>query len=330
VYSVEQVYSWVGASGEGEGRILTHVVVEELIDGVLVTSEYRFYEADNSAEAEPKTDGSSKKESVSGVSHDDGDKEPIDTKWIEAYYNYVRENSGDAYFGVVRLIDLNFDGVPEFFNVVGHDGTNDVREGLTILNGKVIPINVDGKVTRMIGGSPVELWSSVTVFAGTTQDAQGRVLWQTYSCPAHPQSWPNASLSIHLYDYSDLTDIKWIEGLCISFHDIKAYTDEREIQVTVERFNSKGFDEAVKITDAEHEAYLMWYESDFDTVGYTQLLPHLAQWSSELSITQQKSIEVYYRENGIIVNLQELDYEDFKAVMLQWYRREFVDLFTAR
>jgi len=77
VYSVEQVYSWVGASGEGEGRILTHVVVEELIDGVLVTSEYSFYEADNSAEAEPKTDGSSKKESVSGVSHDDGDKEPM-------------------------------------------------------------------------------------------------------------------------------------------------------------------------------------------------------------------------------------------------------------
>lgn len=238
--------------------------------------------------------------------------EDMDISWIDAYYNYATEHSEYDFLllNVLRMVDLDFDGVPEIFAVSHSDGSYGVRYGLTYKNGEVIPIDIEGGVTE---------------FVGTIQDAQGRTLWHTYHFPYAPHRWPSTSQYIRHTDFSDISNIVWVESLYIGFYDAKAYSNERKIQVSVERFYADGRSNEIALTAEEYESYISWYEGDADIGEGIHLLPHLARWEAELNITPQKSIEVdirnmEYDENGKFKKQQLFDYQDFKIAMLQWYQ----------
>ena len=230
-------------------------------------------------------------------------KDMEDIKWIDAYYNYTIEYENYLGAGVI-LVDLDFDGVPEIFNIETSSGGYFVRFGLTYKNDEVTSIKIGAGITK---------------FAGTIQDVQGKRIWYTYYSPYAPHRGV-AYQRVSYYDFSALPNIVETAILSIEF-EADYFNEVEPAKVSVMQFVSDNEWKEIELTPEEYASYRSWYDSDAEIGENIHLLPHLAQLEAKLNIEQQKSMEIdlrdwYYDKDE---REQALNYEIFKQALLQWY-----------
>lgn len=238
----------------------------------------------------------------------------IDESWIKAYYEYIVNNESQ-YDPYLLLIDLNFDGVPELFDIFIAEGSQAYRKGITFMNGKVMSISND----KM----------DISVFVGTMSNARKEKVWYTRYYPFGVHNPAGAEIDVNSYDCSDLLDITGENLFQIGFTNTNAdEPDASSVSVSVLKDGK-----SVDIASQDKPSIINWYlndkNSDFGSDWYNNqrltaeelnsLLP-LAQFEGELDIEEQKSANVdlnkcYTTTSG----KNSLDYKLFYDQAMNWY-----------
>jgi hypothetical protein len=236
-----------------------------------------------------------------------------DESWIKAYYDYIVNNESQ-YDLYLLLIDLNFDGVPELFNIFIADGSQAYQKGITFMNGKVMPIGND----KM----------KVSVFVGTMKNSKGEKVWYTRYYPFAFHNSTGAEIDINNYSCQDLNNITAEALFQINFANTSSDDpNASSINVSIIK-NGKNID----VTSQDRQSIINWYlndkNSDFGSDWYNNqrltveelnsLLP-LAQFEGQLDIQEQKSANVdlskcYTATNG----KDSLDYNLFYNQVMNW------------
>lgn len=235
-----------------------------------------------------------------------------DESWISAYYDYIINNPYDPY---LLLIDLNFDGVPELFDIFIAEGSQAYQRGITFMNGKVTPIN-NGKMI-------------VSAFVGTMTNEKGEKVWYTRSYPSGLHNATGAEIDINQYDCSDLSHITGENLLQISIEN----TNLEEPDASSVNINIVKYGNVMSVNSQDKKTIMNWYlndnYSDYGSDWYNnqkltteelESLPPLAELEENLIIQEQKSTNVnlskcYIAENGN----NSLDYQLFYNQVEDWY-----------
>jgi len=237
-----------------------------------------------------------------------------DESWIKAYYEYI-VNHESQYDPYLLLIDLNFDGVPELFDIFIAEGGQAYRNGITFMNGKVMLINND----KM----------DISVFVGTTSNAKKEQVWYTRYYPFGFHNSTGSEIDINSYNCSDLFDITGENLFQIGFTNTNSNEpDASSVNVSILKDGK-----SVNVASQDKESIINWYlndkNSDFGSDWYNNqrltveelnsLLP-LAQFEGELNIQEQQSTNVdlskcYTTTSGN----NSLDYKLFYNQVISWY-----------
>ena len=239
----------------------------------------------------------------------------IDETWIKAYYDYIVKNKSQ-YDPYLLLIDLNFDGVPELFDIFIAQGGQAYQKGITFMNGKVMPMNND-KI-------------NISVFVGTTSNAEEEKVWYTRYYPFGFHNPRGAEIDIYSYNCSDLFDITGEKLFQIGFENTGAdEPDASSVNVSIVK-DGKSMD----VSSQDKQSIINWYlndkNSDFGSDWYNNqkltaeelnsLLP-LAQFEGKLNIQEQKSANVDLNKCYITSNGENLlDYKLFYNQVIHWYK----------
>lgn len=238
----------------------------------------------------------------------------IDESWIKAYYDYLVNNESQYDPGLL-LIDLNFDGVPELFDIFIAEGSQAYQNGITFMNGKVMPINDD----KM----------NVSVFVGTTTNTEGQKVWYTRYYPFSFHNSTGSEIDINNYDCSDLLNITEENLMQIGFENTNHdEPDASSVNVSILK-DGKSMD----VSSQDKQSIINWYlndnNSDFGSNWYNNqkltgeelnsLLP-LAEFEGKLNIEEQESVNVDLSKCYITANGKTaLDYQLFYDQMINWY-----------
>lgn len=247
------------------------------------------------------------------------DNEPVSTtsdkdeNWIKAYYDYIINNESQ-YDPYLLLIDLNFDEVPELFNIFISEGSQAYQRGITFMNEKVMPISND----KM----------NVSVFLGTTKNSKGEKVWYTRYYPFAFHNSTGSEIDINNFSCQDLLNITGENLFQISFSNTSSDdTDASSVNVSILK-DGKNVD----ITSQDRQSIINWYlndkNSDFGTDWFNNqrltaeelnsLLP-LAQFEGKLDIQEQKSANVDLSKCYTTINgKNSLDYNLFYDQMKNW------------
>lgn len=247
------------------------------------------------------------------------DNEPVSTtsdkdeNWIKAYYDYIINNESQ-YDPYLLLIDLNFDEVPELFNIFISEGSQAYQRGITFMNEKVMPISND----KM----------NVSVFLGTTKNSKGEKVWYTRYYPFAFHNSTGSEIDINNFSCQDLLNITGENLFQISFSNTSSDDpDASSINVSILK-DGKNVD----ITSQDRQSIINWYlndkNSDFGTDWFNNqrltaeelnsLLP-LAQFEGKLDIQEQKSANVDLSKCYTTINgKNSLDYNLFYDQMKNW------------
>jgi hypothetical protein len=238
----------------------------------------------------------------------------IDESWIKAYYDYIVDNESQ-YDPYLLLIDLNFDGVPELFDIFIAGGSQAYQKGITYTDGKVMTINND----KM----------NVSAFVGTMSNVKEEKVWYTRYYPLGFHNSTGSEIDINSYNCSDLFDITGADLFQIGF----ANTNSDEPDVSSVNVSILKDGKSVNVASSDKQSMINWYlndnNSDFGSDWYNNqrltaeelnsLLP-LAQFESELNIQEQKSANVNlskcYTTTG---GENSLDYKLFYNEVIGWY-----------
>lgn len=238
----------------------------------------------------------------------------VDESWIKAYYDYIVNNESQ-YAPYLLLIDLNFDGVPELFDIFISEGSQAYQNGITFTEGEAMPINND----KM----------KVSVFVGTTSNAKEEKVWYTRYYPFGFHNSTGSEIDINSYNCSDLFDITGANLFRIGFLNTNAdEPDASSVNVSILKDGK-----SVNVASQDKQSIINWYlndkNSDFGSEWYNNqrltveelnsLLP-LAQFEGELNIQEQKSTNVdlsncYTTTSG----KNSLDYKLFYNQVISWY-----------
>ena len=216
-----------------------------------------------------------------------------DPYWFKAYYDYISQNNFNP---EAKLIDLDFDGTPEFLNCQYADGSQYYNIGASYKNGEVISFYV----------------GEVSDFVGTYSKNDGSKLWYTRSFPFSLHRWSNTCMIFSSHNYSSLTDIIEDKLIEINFNDSSDDTNYSKLQVSI----SKG-DEDVKLTSGEYSLYKNWYANADNRADTLIALPYIKELESNLNITPQKQVEIAFSK--YCTDISKLKYEDFRKEMLKWH-----------
>ncbi len=238
----------------------------------------------------------------------------IDESLIKAYYDYIMNNESQYDPGLL-LIDLNFDGVPELFDIFIAEGSQAYQNGITFMNGKVMPINND----KM----------NVSVFVGTTTNTKGQKVWYTRYYPFGFHNSTGSEIDINNYDCSNLLNITGENLLQIGFENTNHNEpDASSVNVSILK-DGKSMD----VSSEDKQSIINWYlndnNSNFGSDWYNNqkltaeelnsLLP-LAQFEGKLNIQEQKSANVNLSKCYITTNGKKaLDYQLFYNQLVKWY-----------
>ncbi len=238
----------------------------------------------------------------------------LDESWIKAYYDYIA-NIEPQYDPGLLLIDLNFDGVPELFNIFIAEGSQAYQRGITFVNGKVMPIHSD----KM----------NVSALVGTTTNAKGETVWYTRYYPFGFHNSSGSEIDINTYDCSNLFAITGEKLLKIGFKNTNPDgPNASSVNVNISK-DGKSMD----VTSQDKQSIINWYlndkNSDFGSDWYNNqkltteelnsLLP-LAQFEGKMTIQEQKSTNVDLSKCYITANGKKaLDYQLFYNQAVNWY-----------
>jgi len=236
-----------------------------------------------------------------------------DESWIKAYYDYIMDNESQ-YDPYLLLIDLNFDGVPELFNIFIAEGGQAYQNGITFMNGKVMPINNDNM--------------NVSVFVGTMANAEGEKVWYTRYYPFGFHNSTGSKIDINSYNCSDLFDITRENLFQIGFSNTNSdEPDASSVNVSILKTGN-----SVNVASQDKQSIIDWYlndkNSDFGSDWYNNqkltteeldsLLP-LAQFEGNINIQEEKTTNVdlskcYTSTNG----KNSFDYKLFYNQVISW------------
>lgn len=241
----------------------------------------------------------------------------IDKSWIKAYYDYIVNNESQYNPGLL-LIDLNFDGVPELFDIFIAEGSQAYQKGITFMNGKVMPINDD----KM----------NVSVFVGTMINMKGQKVWYTRYYPVGLHNLPGSEIDINTYDCSSLLNITGENLLQIGFEN----TNHDELDASSVKVSILKDGKSMDVSSQDKQSIVNWYINDnnshFRSDWYNNqkltadelnsLLP-LAQFEGKLNIQEQKSANIDLRKCHITTDGKKtLDYQLFYDQVAKWYNEE--------
>lgn len=237
-----------------------------------------------------------------------------DESWIKAYYEYIVNNKS-LYDPYLLLIDLNFDGIPELFNISIAEGSQAYRNGITYMNGSVSPIKNDNM--------------DVSVFVGTMTNAKNEQVWYTRYYPFGLHNAAGSEINCNSYDCSDLFNITGDNLFQISFTNTNSDVPEASsVNVSI---LEKG--KSINITPQNKKTMINWYlldkSSDFASDWYNNqsltveemdsLLP-LAQFEAALDIKEQKSINIDLNKcYNSASEKNSLEYKLFYNQAVSWY-----------
>ncbi len=241
----------------------------------------------------------------------------IDESWIKAYYDYIVNNEAQ-YAPYLLLIDLNFDGVPELFDIFIAEGSQAYQNGITFMNGKVMTINND----KM----------NVSVFVGTTSNIKEEKVWYTRYYPFNLHNSTGSEIDINSYNCSDLFNITEANLFQISF----ANTNSDEPDASSVNVSILKDGKSVNVASQDKQSIINWYLNDknsyFGSEWYNNQkliieelnsLSPLAKFEGELNIQEQKSTNVdlskCYTTNG---GKNSLDYKLFYNQVISWYSED--------
>ncbi len=237
--------------------------------------------------------------------------------WIKAYYDYIVNNESQYNPGLL-LIDLNFDGVPELFDIFIAEGSQAYQNGITFMNGKVMPMNND----KM----------KVSVFVGTAANAEGQKIWYTRYYPFGLHSSAGSEIEISNYDCSDLLNITDENLLQIGFEN----TNRDEPDASSVNISILKDGKSMEVSSQDKQSIIDWYLNDnnsaFGSDWYNNqklaaeelnsLLP-LAQFEGKLNIEEQKSANVDLSKCYTTTNdKRALDYQLFYNQAEKWYSED--------
>ncbi len=237
-----------------------------------------------------------------------------DETWMKAYYDYIVDNESQ-YDPYLLLIDLNFDGVPELFDISIAEGSQAYRNGITFMNEKVVQLNND----KM----------NISVFVGTTLNTKGEKVWYTRYYPYGLHNSAGSEIEINSYNCSDLFDIAEENLFQISYEN----TNSDEPDTTSVNVSILQDGKSVNAASEDKQSIINWYlndkKSDFGSDWYNNqglttrelnsLLP-LAQFEGSLNIHEQKSSNVNLIKCHTTTNSKSsLDYKLFYNQVMSWY-----------